>query len=262
MKKLIVVAIAVLLLAAFFENVRFTVQGAGGPVPYAYVKLGNAGKLTDINGKTDIVKTIFQNSVGVERLGFKSITVYLPFSLFYLNYHIGLVVEDYNGITKQLNKMLSDLSSYQYSYTLRVSQGESVQSQTISAKFDKGEFSFSNKSDFTGTDYTVVYKNKNFYLIKDGERNILEGEEKDSFISKNIVFLSAYEIVSSMLPGETPQRIDCKGNAISIVWSNAKAVLTVGSDGMLSEIDFTQKTENESIEVHFTLSNVNEKVEI
>ncbi len=262
MKKFIIALIIFLLFAMSFENVKLTVEGAGGPVPFATVSLGNVSKLTDTSGNVSIIKTLFQNTVSVKRLGFKDLAATLPFSVFYLKYHIGLTPENYNGILSQLNEMLSGLSAYEYGYSLKVVQNGNSQTQSIYAKFNKGNFSFSNKSDFTGADYTVLYKNKNFYLVKDGERTLLEGEQKDEFIAKNIVFLSASDIVSSILLSDEPQNISYAGPNITILWKNAKAVLTVGENGVLSKLDFSQNTDKETIEVHFILTNPNGRVEL
>ncbi len=262
MKKLIIIAVILLIFATCFENVKIIVQGAGGPVPYATVSLGNIKKITDTEGKTDVVKTIFQSSLAVKRLGFKNVSVTLPFSVFYLKYHVGLTPESYEGLLNQLNDMLSGLSAYEYNYSLRVTQGDNTQSQTLVAKFYKGDFSFSNKSDFTGANYTVIYKNGDFYLVKDGKRTLLEGDEKESFVSKNIVFLSANNVVSSILPSEEPENISCNENTIDILWKDAKAVLTVGKNGMLCQLDFVQSADGQKTEVHFSLNMVNKQVEI
>ncbi len=262
MKKLIFVAIVLLLIALSFENVKLTVQGAGGPVPFAAVSLGNTEKFTDPSGEVEILKTVFQNNLKINRLGFKEIAVNLPFSLFYLKYNVALTPESYSGITEQLNNMLSGLQSYEYAYSLKVSSDNKTQTQVISAKFSRGNFIFSNKSDFTGADYSILYKNKNFYLINGSEKTLLEGEDKDNFISKNIIFLSANDLVSSILPGEEPQTISYSGNNVIISWEKAKAILTVGKTGMLSNLNFTQDTDSEHIEVHFSLNKVNESVEL
>ncbi len=257
MKKLIILAIILVLFALLFEKINIFVEGGGGPLPSTLVRLGNNEKFTDNTGKAELLKTIFQNTVELKRLGFSDKTVTLPFSLLRLSYNVVLEPVDYDTLNSQLNKMLTSFYSYEYNYELKVDSSGKTQTQTITAKFDKGNFYFSNKSDFTGADYTVIYKNKNFYLMKDEKEVPLQGEDKDNFVSENIVFLSASDIVSSILPDEKPDSISYQGNEIVLNWKNAQAILTVGNRGLLSELDFTHKTNTQSVEVRFSLDKIN-----
>ena len=145
---------------------------------------------------------------------------------------------------------------------LTTKENGKVRTQTISAYFNKGNFEFENKSDFTGTDYKIMYKKNQFYLFKDGEWSKLSEAEKDNFVNQNIVFMSVSDLIDSIFPSDNPNSINCSYDKIDITWDHMTMNLIVSKNGLLSAVTFKNNSSAQSTSVTVKIANMNGKVNI
>ena len=268
MKKILIISLVVICIFSMFvrREVLIIDTNSQAGVPYASVILPHSQLFSDSSGSVSFVSSIFQRSVKVQRIGYIEREVTLPFHLFYSKSKIFVNEADYSVIEKQLKDFMKGIHSYAYSYDLSVKKDNKVQSQHIEAMLNGNDFLFDNKSDFTGANYKILYKGSNLYLLKDGNYELLKDEEKEKFTSQNILFISAPEIVSSLLLTDKPEKVLVHKTVIDISWDTASGQTTftvlLNKNGFPYSFEFTSDSDNVLYQVKFELRNINGRINI
>ncbi len=269
MKKVIVIVIVVICIFSLFVKREVTVLGSGNnsPVPYSLISLSHSQAVADINGRASFTSSIFQRRIKIWRLGFDEKEILLPFRFYYSENKVFMEEADYPEIKKQINAILQEMRSYSYSYNLSVTSEEgNTQTQAIQATYDGHNFMFDNKSDFTGVNYKILYKNDSLYLWKNDNFQLLQGEDKEKFTSQNVLFIGVSDIVTSLLPDRTPSDILVNKDIVHIMWNDETGttdlLIKVGKNGFPMDFSFNNKSGGSVYTVQLKIQNINEQINI
>ena len=269
MRKVIIIVIIVICIFSLFLKREIIVLDSrnNSPIPYASIVLSHSRVVADVNGRVSFISSIFQRRIKIQRIGFIEKGILLPFRFYYSKNKVFMEKADYPGIKKQISSVLQEMHSYTYSYDLSVTSKEgNIQTQAVQATYDGHNFIFDNRSDFTGVNYKILYKNGHLYLWKNDSFQLLQGEDEDKFTSKNILFIQISDIVTSLLPDKTPSDILADKNIVHIIWNgetgNTDLLIKVDKNGFPVDFSFNNKSKGNIYTVQLKIEHINEQISV
>lgn len=267
MKRAVVLILILFVLIFSFSYSKLSIYSAKTDEPISFVSVirPNSISHTDYYGNLSFFRSSLPEKLKLSRIGYKEKIVQLPFALFFSRKKFLLDAADYNEVQSEILDTLEKVTSYEYNYHLTVS-GKNNNDQTITAKFNNGDFFFENSSDFTNTDIKVWYINGEMYESENGGPVIgpLTKQEKKALSQKSIVFLPITDLISSMFPLEVPSEMSAENDAITLTWTNKNMNIKVSEENYPKLINLNSKDVENNItyKVILKIENINGKVKI
>ncbi len=239
----VIVPFIVLLILFNFTQVNVTDFNNNAPVSFAHVGFFNA----DINGKAFFLDIAFTSKLAVSRMGYKEMTVSLPFKLLFKKESVALTEANFDEINEQLLEYANSTSNYAYTFKSTESRYGKMQSTLITAKKDGEDFYFKMETDDSQQKKSliVVQKNNQMYKSVDGSflSEPLTDEEKQNFISENLVFVDLESILLGAFPSEQPTSMDFDANKINLKWNSEIIEISLAKNGYPEHISYSEKTD-------------------
>lgn len=242
LNNLIPYIVVILILLIIFNITILRVYDAETHEPLPFVTVG--AFYTNKEGEVRFLSTAFQTEAALTRIGYHNETAYLGFGLFLRRKEANMTKANYDEILTQVNKWAESLASYQYSFISEVSENGKTSEFEFDAIRQNNDFQFESKY-LAASENTlkVISLGGELYKSLNGEplKGPLTGEEKELFISKNIIFIPLSNLFSSSFPGGTPIEINLRGNLIEFKWEHSSVVIKIQEDGNIGKVDFSEQ---------------------
>ena len=265
MKNLIGIILLILALFLIFNMTEIAVTDTNTGEPVSFAKIGYF--YTDESGKAIFLGTILKNNLNVSRIGYKDKTINLPLAFLKRTREINLDVNDYQGLISQFSQWSENLSRYKYTFSTNLIQNSKTEKVQFIARKIGRNFSFEMRNEGeSGKTTKIVNIGDNMYTSVDSGplKGPLSEEDKQKFMSENIVFLSLSDIILDSFPVEVPQEIKFEGNTISILWNSSNILNAfLDKNGNISEMDFFEFGSDRSFKSILKIDTINiEKIEV
>lgn len=259
MKRLIGVAIFIVVILLLFNMTEINVVDSSSGNPVSYAKTGYF--YSDEGGSAVFLGTNLSRKLLIHRIGYKDQTVDMPFSIFKRTEQVKIEQGNYQDLINQVSQWSDNLIRYKYTFSTNVIQNGTTESIDYTARQIGQNFYFETKSSGANAKTTeVISIGNNMYVSENGGAfsGPLSTTDKQNFVNKNIVFLSLNDIISGSFPSDEPEQINFNSNTIDIVWgTNNVAKIILDQNGGVSEVSFLQDSSGKTFKATLTVDTQN-----